>query len=280
MATNFENPNRAKVDAIRAELTTFGTKYGLRGLDGRVERGLDPAGLLAVEETRNKLLQVTTALGTPPDALLALTNDLHVGGIWKNADRLADGKDPSVRGWMVAAEISVRGREKEGNLDTDQFVMDLQRINTVLDSAVADPEKFAVESQVNLIEKSKSQFTIEDGVPFSTLDNGFLAMAINGYKAGITETTDGLLFVGADELDYRVLEESGFRAIIREDRGRQATFYVDEAGVEVVKKIYPGFAIVLKDNVDLAQQRKVAKILAKSGMAMAVKKRETSTETK
>ena len=44
----------------------------------------------------------------------------------------------------------------------------------------------------------------------------------------------------------------------REDRGRMTQFYTDSLGKEIVKKLYPGFAIVLTGDRD------VAKTLARS----------------
>src|SRR3989344_1416614 len=103
-------------------------------------------------------------------------------------------------------------------------------------------------------------FEFDDDVPVSGLDSGFLAMAVNGHKAGIVKDKAGLLFVGANELNY---ESLGLRAEVKEDRGRQVTFYVDEEGNDVVKKLYPGFAIVLNGDLE------VAKKLARSGMKKA-----------
>ena len=120
--------------------------------------------------------------------------------------------------------------------------------------------KTATRARGNLITSSKEQFELDDDVPVSGLDSGFLAMAVNGHKAGIVKDKAGLLFVGANELNY---ESLGLRAEVKEDRGRQVTFYVDEEGNDVVKKLYPGFAIVLNGDLE------VAKKLARSGMRKA-----------
>jgi len=242
------------VATITEQLRAFGEKYRLRGLEGRVQRGLDPAGMLAVEETRSKLEKIVQGLGAKPEDVIKLTNELHVGAIWKNADALAKGDNPSMQTWMVAGEVTDRGKGKEGDLTEEEFVRDLERVNRLLDEAVADPKSFAEQARTNLVTQSKEQFKVEDGVPVSELDEGFLAMAVNGYHSGIVKDKNGLLFVGADELDYGALEKMGLKMTQREDRGRQATFFVDSSGKEVVKKLYPGFAIVLTGDMETAKQ--------------------------
>jgi hypothetical protein len=256
---NANNPGyqehiKTTVAAITEQLKAFGEKYKLRGLEGRVQRGLDPAGMLAVEETRKKLETIAQSLGAKPEVVVNLTNELHVGAIWKNADALANGGDPNMQAWMVAGEVTVRGKEKEGDLSDEEFVLDLERVNRLLDEAVADPKGFAEKARTNLITHSKEQFKVEDGVPISELDEGFLAMAVNGYHSGIVKDKDGLLFVGANDLDYGSLEQMGLKMTQREDRGRQATFYTDSSGKDVVKKLYPGFAIVLTGDMETAKQ--------------------------
>ena len=254
---------KQKVSSIVEQLKAYGEQHGLRGLEGRIQRGLDPAGMLAVEETRGKLEKIAQTLGASAENLVKLTNELHVGGIWNNADALASGERPDVRTWMIAGEATVSGKQKEDDLAPNEFVADYERVNRLLDEAVQDPLVFGDRARDNLITRSKEQFVVEDGVPVSELDSGFLAMAVNGYKSGIVRDKSGLLFVGASELDNGSLEESGLREIQKEDRGRTATFYQDEAGKDVVKKLYSGFSIVLSGDMG------IAKTLAASGEKLA-----------
>ena len=246
-------------EETKKELQSYGEQYKLRGLEGRVERGLDPAGMLAVKETREKLEKVAEKLGVSTEDVITVTNELHTGAIWKYADQLASAERPDIQTWMIAGEVTTNGKEKEGDLTSEEFVEDLARLNKLLDQAVADPKEFFKKAKENLITTSKTQFTVEDGVPVSELDSGFLAMAVNGYKSGIVADKGGLLFVGANELDYDTLEGMGLKKVEREDRGRMATFYVDSEGKDVVKKLYGGFAIVLTGD------KNVAKGLAKTG---------------
>lgn len=243
-----------RITSIEAELRAYGEQYKLRGLEGRIQRGLDPAGMLAVKETKEKLIRLSEAMGSKEEDIVALTNKLHVGAIWEYADELAKGEDPTIKSWMVAGEITVAGKEKEGDLSQDEFLKDLERVNSLLDQALENPEEFAKKAHHNLIVKSREQFGVEDAVPISDLDSGFLAMAVNGYHSGIVRDKGGLLFVGAGKLGFGVLEEVGLKISEREDRGRMATFYVDNQGKEVVKKLNDGFAIVLTGDMELAKK--------------------------
>lgn len=254
-------------EETKKELQAYGEQYKLRGLEGRVERGLDPAGMLAVKVTRQKLEKVAEKLGASVEDVITVTNELHTGAIWKYADLLAKADRPDIETWMVAGEVTTNGKEKEGDLTPEEFVKDLERVNQFLDQAVENPKEFFEQAKENLITKSKTQFTVEDGVPVSELDSGFLAMAVNGYKSGIVVDKGGLLFVGANELDYGVLESVGLKEVEKEDRGRMSTFYVDSEGKDVVKKLYSGFAIVLTGD------KNVARRLAKTGEEKAQAKK-------
>ena len=249
-----------KIAKITTQLKTYAEQHKLRGLEGRIQRGLDPAAMLAVKETRDKLDKVAAILGADMKDVESVTDQLHVGAIWALADKLAAGTDPNIQTWIVAAEVTTFGKEKETDLSDQEFLKDLKRIDSLLTDAVQDPNGFATRARENLITSSKEQFELDDDVPVSGLDSGFLAMAVNGHKAGIVKDKAGLLFVGANELNY---ESLGLRAEVKEDRGRQVTFYVDEEGNDVVKKLYPGFAIVLNGDLE------VAKKLARSGMRKA-----------
>ncbi len=73
------------VEEHRCQLVKYGEEHGLPGLDGRLLRGLDPAGMLAVDETR---AIVQEKVGNSYDALLQLSNEFDSGAIWKYAEKL------------------------------------------------------------------------------------------------------------------------------------------------------------------------------------------------
>ena len=96
----------------------------------------------------------------------------------------------------------------------------------------------------HIVRGAKERFIKKDGVPFSEED-AFIYMAIAGEKYGVCKAGD-LYFVGANELDYSVLEEDGLAVIEREDRESISTFFQKD-GKDVVKKLYLGLAIVFGD---------------------------------
>jgi hypothetical protein len=239
-----------KIDNIKKELQDYADQYGLHGLENRIQRGIDPAGMLAVHEIRSKIEQIAKALDAPMNDVIQLTNELHQGAVWKNADALKAGEKPDIKMWIATAAISLKEREKEGDMSEKEFLEDLKRINLLLDEAIQNPEEFLSNSKNTLIEQSRTHFEIEDGIPISELDSGFLSMAVNGYKSGIIRDKEGLLFVGADELDY---ESLGLVKHVKEDRGREVEFYVQN-NQDAVKKLYPGFAIVFNEDIELAKK--------------------------
>ena len=246
-----------RMGRIAADLREYGQRHGLKGLEGRLQRGLDPSGILAVDETRAKMAIVAERLGASIDEVVAFTNELHVGGIWKNAGALKDATAPRVKAWIIAGGATTDGKPvKDGDLSPAEFRTDLERVHKELDAAVENPEAYFEASRARLIARSKGEFSMQDGVPVSEVGNGFLAMAVSGYRSGIVVDSRGSQpFVGAERLDYeRLMKTRGLTRISREDRGRIATFYVDSDGREIVKEVYPGLAIVLTGDMELARE--------------------------
>lgn len=239
---------------IQHELKQYGENNQLRGLEGRMQRGLDPAGMIAVEETLGKLEDIGNALGVDMVEFIKLTNALHVGAIWDYAEEFVKGTDPALQLWMVTGEACVSGKEKEGDLSPEEFLKDVERVHSLLDEAVADPQAFVKRSQEELVLRASEKFHLKDGVPFSEVDDGFLSAAICGYRSAVVRDKDGLLFVGAGNLDYSVLGGAGLTEVTRFDerRGADQVFWVDAEGNDVVKVLYPGFSIVFGDREDVA----------------------------
>jgi hypothetical protein len=240
---------------IRHELKTYGELNHFRGLVGRMQRGLDPAGMIAVEETLGKLEEIGNALGVDLMEFVKLTNALHVGAIWDYAQDFVLGTNKELQLWMVTGEACVSGKEKEGDLSPEEFMVDVKRVHGLLDEAVADPQAFVKRSQEELVLRASEKFQLKDGVPFSEVDDGFLAAAICGYQAAVVLDKDGLLFVGAANLDYAYLLGAGLTETTRFDerRGVDQVFWVDAEGNDVVKVLYTGFAIVFGGREDVAQ---------------------------
>jgi len=153
------------LEEIKDELVKYGEENKLRGLEGRTQRGLDPAGILAVKETMGKIEKVAEALGAKVEDVIKLTNELHIGAIWDKADELAKGENSDIKVWMVAADVTTHEKEKEGDLEKEEFIEDYKRVNKLLDEAIADSQGFAKRAKENLVDSSKKQFKIEGDVP-------------------------------------------------------------------------------------------------------------------
>ena len=245
---NNEDVNEMRLDAHAAELKAS----GLFGLEGRIQRGLDPAGMLAVKETRKIIDEIMTNAGIDILEVDRLTNELHVGGIWTRANDLAKATKPEVRAWMLLADQCHEVNDKD--LTPDEYLKDTDRIVAGFREALKDSEAALDKAVKNIVDSAKEKFVMKDGVPFSTED-AFLHMAIAGQKFGVCKAGE-MYFVGADKLDYSVLDKKGLTMIEKEDRGGMAKFYQKE-GVDKVKMLYPGLAIVFGDEA-------LAEILAKS----------------
>ncbi len=254
---------RTRVEEVKKELAEFGQAHGLRGLDDRIKRGLDPVGILAAAETRRPVEAVAEKEGGRLEDVLKMTLDIQTGGPWAYAAKLKEARDPDAKVWMMMNAANTLGKEREMDLTEAEFLADLDRVRGNLAAAEADPEKFFEKARRHVLEESQKRFRVVEGVPISEMDNGFIAMAVNGYEAGIIQDADGMLFVGAKEIDAGVLEKWGLHPELREDRGRKdVEFYVNDKGEALIKKLYPGFAVVLSRNFDLA--RAVARASDKS----------------
>lgn len=251
-ALNDEEKNH--LHEIASDLFEFGAKYGLRGLEGRMVRGLDPSSVLALKETVKEMETVATKLNVPMEEVIKLTNSLHVGAIWENAKDLKAGEKPEVKAWMIAAEAGLSEGEQEGELDLKGFLKNVETTKKALEKAAEDPAAFAELAHDKLVKSSQEKFNVENGVPISEVDAGFLAMAVNGYEAGIVRASDGLIFVGTDNLDFSGLAEMGLEKYEKEDRGAVKTFYKNAEGKDVVKVVYGGLAIVFNGDIEVAKR--------------------------
>lgn len=222
--------------------------YGLPGLEGRQERGLDPAGMLAVQETRKEIQEIAQKINVNIESIEAFTRALHVGDIWKNADELAQPKKAEVKVWMLLANLCHEVNDR--SLSKSEYLEDVTRIKQGLLQAKEKPEELLDVAVQKITEEAHLKFVLKDEVPFSEED-AFLYMAIAGKKYGVCKAGN-LYFAGANELDFSVLDKEGLTQIEKEDRGRIATFF-QKKGKDAVKKLYPGLAIVFDDE-ELALQ--------------------------
>ncbi|MDP1718863.1 MAG: hypothetical protein Q8L24_00335 [bacterium] len=229
---------KIRLEAHVKELQSF----GLPGLEGRVQRGLDPAGVLAVGETRKIVEEISKKAEINIQELEELTKALHTGAIWEKADDLAKAEKPEVKAWMLLADECHEVNDKD--LSEKEYLQDVDRIKKDLEIDEKYPEAALDKAVEKIVATAKEKFVKKEGVPFSDTD-AFLYMAIAGEKYGVCKAGD-LYFAGANQLDYSALEKEGLVPVEREDRGRMATFFQRE-GKDIVKKLYPGLAIVFGD---------------------------------
>lgn len=222
--------------------------YGLRGLEGRMQHGLDPAAMMAVSEVRSKVEEVAKLVGADMTSVDALTKKLHVGGVWDEAKRLAAATDSDVVLWHTLGSLCHERNAAEDQLNDDGYLADVERVVASLEQLSTDMDKVTQAVREN-VDNAKEKFQLVDGVAYAEGSSPFLSMAIAGETAGVSQ--DGVLFVGAEKVEFDALANQGYEKEEREDRGRMVTFWKKD-GVDVVKVLYPGFGIVLNGDQKLA----------------------------
>ncbi len=239
---------------VKHSLKDFSKQHGLPDLSDRVKRGLDPIGILALEKTREKVQELCERFHVSYEGVLRIAVDVQKNGPWEYAVALKNASDPAIRVWMILNAVNSMGKEREMDLTAKEFIADLKRINTLLEKALENKEGFFLQAKNHVLEHSQRQFRIQEGVPISEVDNGFIAMALHGHEGGIIQDADGLLFVGVKSMNTDIFTQWGLRREVKRDRGgRDVTFYVNEKKEELVKQLYPGYFIVLSRDFKLAK---------------------------
>lgn len=263
---------KTRTSNVADELRAFSDELKIPSLADKVNRGLDPIGILAFSETNKKVRDICEKMGVEYDDLVTMTKDIQLTGPWKYIKRLKKSADPTVKAWMMINAVSTIGRKRELDFTEKEFLADVDRIHERLDRAVENPERFFDMAKPYVMEDSRKQYRVEKGIPISEVSNGFIAMGINGFKAGVYHDPDGMLFVGsAKPIDDGVIESWGLKAVVKNDRRvvqgkvieREVTFYENENGDTLAKKVHPGFVVVL------SRSFKLAKAIAKVGMVGA-----------
>ncbi len=245
----------AHLESLKGELQAYERAHKLRGLEGRMKAGLDPAAMLALGEVRSRAQKVAEAVGADMTKLDDLTARLHVGAVWTEAGRLATAEDPEAKAWHVLAQSCLERNTSMAELDGDGFLADIARVVGELEAAAADPNKITEAIRENTGD-ARSAFTMEDGVAYAEGEYPYLKMAIAGETSGVwfqpdPEKGEDLYFVASTELDFDGLANKGYEKTQREDRGRMVTFWQKD-GQDVVKQLSPGFGIVLNKDRQLA----------------------------
>lgn len=243
----------AAAAAIGDALDAFAREHNIPSLRDRVQRGLDPVGILALPDLRERVHALCEQYGAREEDVLAMTLGIQTKGPWEYAHLLKEASDPAARVWIALNAVNTMGKEREMDMTPSESLEDLERIRGLLGRAERESDFFERARQ-HVLEESRKRFRVEDGVPISEMDNGFLPMAIDGYEAGATQDKEGMLFIGARAIDDAIFERWGLRRELRTDRGREnVVFYVNDKGEALLKKLYPGFVIVLSRNLPLAK---------------------------
>ncbi len=253
---------QTRTSSMANELTSFSKKLNIPTLADRVNRGLDPMGILALEETNKKVQMLCEKMDIEYTDLLKMTTDIHLTGPWRYIKKLKKAADPVTKAWMMLNAVNTMGLERELDFTEKEFLDDIDRIHEKLDEAIEDPVSFFEIAKPNLMEESRKRYRVDKGIPVSEYSNGFIAMGINGFKAGVYQDPDGMLFVGsAKEINDDVIANWGLKPIVRNDRRvvqgkvieREVTFYENADGEKLAKKIHPGFVVVLSRSFELAK---------------------------
>ncbi len=232
----------------------FSEDNKIPSIEDRIRRGLDPVGIMALKETNEKVKSFCEENDVDYNEVKKMVLDIQLGGPWEYAEKLKDAEDLTVKTWIILNAANTMEKEREMDLTEEEFLNDIERIKIILDEANSSPDYFFEKAKGHVLEKSQERFRVEDGVPISEMDNGFIAMAINGYEGGVVQDADGLLFVGAKNIDESIFEKWNLKKEERDDgRGHMATFYANDRKEDVVKKIHPNFYIILSRNFDLAK---------------------------
>ena len=137
---------------IRLDLRAYETRHGLSGLESRLTMGLDPVGMIAVRETRERLERIALPLHASLEKVEEMTNRLFRKQAVRNGGLSYD-HEPHEFVWMIAACAT---REHRG-LDPIGFLHDYWRLNRELETAAIYPHLAAERALAILLRRLRSQ---------------------------------------------------------------------------------------------------------------------------
>jgi len=186
-----------------ADLRAVGEKYEIKGLEGRVKFGLDPAGMMAVRDVAPLAEKIVESQGTDFKKTWPLIKDLHEQGPWEFAERLQASADPVIRTYIVLAAAC----QESGwpGHTPDKYLEDRQRVVDELSSF--EPEKFE-ERKDNLIKRVTIERVAGNGkVPIAEGDVA-LPLAVQGYKGCVAKARE-MRFAQTTLIEDSLIEEAG-----------------------------------------------------------------------
>jgi len=243
---------KVRVNRYAEFLREFSNKNGIPNLQDRVKRGMNIASMLALSETSSLIQDLCSFTGANFEEVMRIALDLQTGGPWKYVERFKDTDDPTMRVVLSLINIESLVASQEKDLEPHEFLKNIIEVKSYLKEALEDFESF-FEKTLSEIDESADRFIkMRDGVPISEKNNGFLYMALKGFEQGIGQDSDGIIFIGSKDFDDSILIDWGLKPVIKEDRGRQITFYENSEGTQVIKRVHKGFLVILNRNLDLA----------------------------
>lgn len=141
------------IDQVRSDLRHYGMQHGLSGLESRLTTGLDPIGMLAVRETRERLERIASPLGASMRSVVELTYRLFRKEPYKNGSPSSADYSPHELVWMIAALAAQDGQR----LDPIGFLHDYWRLNKELETAAIYPQLAAEKALASLLHRLRVQ---------------------------------------------------------------------------------------------------------------------------
>ncbi|KPJ85683.1 hypothetical protein AMJ57_02310 [Parcubacteria bacterium SG8_24] len=253
---------------IGGQLDAFAERHGIKSLRDRLRIGLNEVAILAYDKTNAQVKEMVSSMVEEPEEAARVYQDLvdiSVGiqqaGPWGFAGELAEPRTPEMKAWFMLAAAETMGYEREMDLNDTEFVNDIKRIEGHLQEAVQDNDAFFAKAQEHLLKNSEKAIRFapddrEKKVPIGEGFASFLPMALQGYEAGVVQDAEGWVYVGArGEISDPLMESIGLKKRVGpddRDPNRTVTYFENDQGQKVVKKIHPGLLVVLSRSFDLA----------------------------
>lgn len=255
-------------DAIARQLDAFSKRYGLQSLRDRLRIGLNEVAILAYDRTNARVKEMVNAAcpsAEEPSRVYENLVNICVGvqeaGPWGFAKELANPESLEMKAWFMLSGAETMGYEREMDLNDAEFSTDVKRIEAHLDEGARDPAAFFQKAKEHLLKRSEEAIRFDEKdteklVPFGEGFPSFLPMAIKGYGAGVVQDADGWVYVGArEEISNDLVQSIGLKTEVGPDDlnpSRTVTYFINDKGQKVIKKLHPGLLIVLSRSFDLA----------------------------
>lgn len=141
------------LNQVREDLSNHGALYGLSGLESRLTTGLDPVGMVAVRETRERIERIASPLGASMESVVDLTHRLFRKEPYRNGTLSPGDYHPHELVWMISALAAQDGQK----LDPIGFLDDYWRLNRELETAASYPQLAAEKALAVLLQRLRVQ---------------------------------------------------------------------------------------------------------------------------